>query len=253
MKKEGVQRFTASADRAGLREKELRLWHDWHEQGRKPTDLVPLMQSMESIVQKKLGDKPPEIPRAAYDQNVRLAMIKGIKSFDPSRGVLLTTHVHNNLPRVTEFVAQTRNFSRIPKERFDKYQEFINAQNELSEELGTPPSVAQLQERLQWPKTQNVARLKREIKADLYGEETMEEAGTTLSEGTTPSRVRSLTGVAPALLNKEEHRVFQHLFPQTGTSSTISGIAKTLGIRPDRVYRVRSRIMGKLKPHLDKL
>lgn len=239
--------------------KDMELWKTWQESGRKPEHLGQLVRALEPIIRKQVKNKPPEIPLGAYDQQVRSAVLKSIKSFKPDMGTQLSTHVHHGLRRVTEFVAASRNFGRITsKTRFDKYQSFLNAQKELEDELGKPPTVQELQDRLQWPRAKDVQRMKKEIRGDVFGP-TGADAGDTAEHS--PSAIRSLIGVMPGVLNAEEKKVFHALYPttvsggaeDTGAEESISSISKSLKMRPDRVYRVRSRILSKINPYLKKV
>lgn len=262
-KKMGVDldSFTEQARAERLRESrarrgpELQLWHTWNNNGRKEEHLAELMKSLhpliESQVRKFKGQGDLGIPLSAMRSQLRIAAVKGIKDFDPERGAQLSTHLFNKFRATTDFVAKNRNFSKIPKQRFEKYQELKNAVEELDSELGRPPTDAEVQARVQWDNPKDIGRLRTEIREENYGSGKTRQT----DEIGVPSEVRSIIQITPGVLvNDDEKKVFDKLFPATGAQTEpINQIAKSLGMPANRVYRIRSRIYKKIEPHLKKI
>ena len=153
--------------------KEHQMWESWDTKGRKPGDLKPLVASMDNIIDReaknRVGGTGGSIPFAAMKNEVRKAAIRGIETYDPNKGTKLTTHVRNNLMRVTGFVAANRNASGYtPKSRIDKYQYFQNAQNELQGQLGRAPTFSELDAATPNMSKNDVKRMLKEVRPEVY-------------------------------------------------------------------------------------
>jgi DNA-directed RNA polymerase specialized sigma subunit len=231
--------------------KEVKLWDQWNQGGRQQQDLVPLLDSLGGYIRSKARKITKQgdigIPPAAVESQLRLAAMKGIKSFDPNRGAKLTTHIGNQFLRVSDFMAQNRNFARLPKARFQKFQQFQNAQMELEQNLGREPSLTELQSHLQWPNPRDVGRMQKEIKSETWIGESAPSAGV-------PSEVRSIVQLMPGIMKTpKEQEVYKALFPRQGTPPPIAQIARNLGMSKNQVYRIRAKLLKKVNPYLKKV
>lgn len=235
------------------RQYEYDAWKRWRQTGN-DSDLEPAVQSMNDMIRRRAdnmirsGGYGGYIPKEALEQELRIAALKGLKTYDPNRGTQLSTHVYNQFPRVTDFVARGRNFARIPKGRSDRYQTFQNAVQELEGELQREPTDDELQSRLQWPNKRDVSRMRKEIRKDLYSDISTDQFGGS-TQGS-PSQIQSLLSIMPSQFNEEEKRVAKSMFPTTGDPKDVNTVARELGIPRARVYRVRSRIQQKMAPYL---
>lgn len=252
-----VEDFTANAREQRLRElqgrgaKETQLWEKWHTQGRKDDHLVPLLSSLDPFIKSKArafarqGDMG--IPKSSVEAELRRHAIKGIKTFDPTRGTKLTTHIGNKFLAMSDFVSENRNFAHIPKARFQKFQAFRNAQMELEQEHGRTPTTRELQGVLGWKNPKDVARMEKEIKSELYVGDQGEDEGAS-------SEIRSMIQLMPSLLkNDKEKQVFQALFPRSGGTPKVKDIARQTGLSEQKVYQLRAKILHRAKPYLKKI
>lgn len=264
-KKANVTAFNQAA-RAGRYEevkgregKEVELWQRWKQEGQQDKHLIPLMTSMEPLVRAKArayaAGYGGALPKGAVEAKLRQYMLKGIKSYDPEGGAKLKTHVFTQFQRYSEDAAKGRNFARMSKSDTQNFQEYQNALNELRVVHGREPSAQELQHHLQWPGTSGlnqVTRMQRSIRKELFTGMDPNRSDMDMHE---PSQIRTIISMAPSLLNEEENKVLQAMYPKGQLSTKdfdANHIATKTGLRPDRVYRVRSRIFEKLKPYLDK-
>src|SRR5580658_6510991 len=82
--------FTApKKDLGEVRSKELNLWHVWNNNGRKPKDLTPLLNSMKPLIMRKKNDlSRAEVPLASIEHNLEKQVLEAFKKYDPSKGKL---------------------------------------------------------------------------------------------------------------------------------------------------------------------
>lgn len=247
-----VDAFNAKARRG----RELELWHHWNDNGRKSEHLEPLMQSLDPIIKSQVrkysgsgyGDA---IPAAAVEMELRNLAHKGIEKFDPKRGVQLTTHIYNQFPAITTFLAAGRNYAGVPKARVDKFQAFQNAKNELTEQLGREPSAEELHVHMGGKNINETKRLMKSFRSEMSSHMPIEN-----DEGIAPSQMRSLILLMPSLLDAEERRAFDAIFPGGNVPQErfdAKAVARQMGVPEHQVYRLRDRIMKKMEPHLKKM
>lgn len=235
----------------------LDLWKTWHGSGKKPEHLEPLMDALEPTIQnaakRKLKGLGGSIPYSALEQQLRIAAKKGLESYDPTRGTKVRTHIITNFQRTTDFVAGNRNFAHIPKPRVEMYQKFTNAKNIFMEEHGHEPTLHDMKALLPDIKEKDLKPMMNEIRRELYIGGHPDPEADDGSLGHAPSQVRSIISLMPALLSPEEQKVFDHLYPQLGEPSSVAQIARKTGMNQNQVYRVRSAIYKKVRPHLRNL
>lgn len=234
------------------------LWQTWVDSGKKPEHLEPLLDALEPTIQstakRKLKGLGGSIPYSALEQQLRVAAKKGLESYDPSRGTKVRTHIITNFQRTTDFIAGNRNFAHIPKPRVELYQKFMNAKHEFMSDHGHEPTLQDMKALLPDVPERDLKPMMTEIRRELFiGGNPDPDASDDGSLGHAPSQVRSIISLMPALLNDEEKKVFNHLYPTVGDPSTVAQIAKKTGMNQNQVYRLRSAIYKKVKPHLSGL
>lgn len=232
-----------------------KLWKAWSDSGKSAETLEPLMDAMEPFIQsaakRALKGLGGSIPYSALEQQYRIAAKRGLESYDPERGTKVRTHVTTNFQRTSDFVDPSRNFAHIPKPRVNAYQKFMNAKNEFMREHGHEPTLEDMKRLLPGMPENTLAPMMNEIRRELYiGGNPDPNASDDGSLGHAPSQVRSVLSLMPSMLSAEEKKVFDHLFPSLGEPLTVGQIAKKTGLSQNQVYRLRSSIYEKAKPHL---
>lgn len=253
-------RFNQEARKAaapGGHDPHRELWQTWSDSGKKPKHLEPLLDALEPTIQsfakRKLKGLGGSIPYSALEQQLRIAAKKGLDSYDPTKGTKVRTHVITNFQRTTDFVAGNRNFAHIPKPRVEMYQQFQNAKNEFMEEHGHDPTLNDMKRLLPDIPEKELKPLMKEIRRELFIGGHPDPEADDGSIGHAPSQVRSIISLMPALLTSDEQKVFDHLFPAMGNPLTIAQIARKSSMNQNQVYRIRSAIYKKVKPHLSDL
>lgn len=264
-KKLDVSAFNQQARQAKLRAaqakapKEMELWDKWNKGGRKTQDLVPLMKSMENLVQREARKYNKgyggALVQGANELEARKLMLRGLKTYDPNRGTKLTTHVHNQFQRMTEVAAKRRNFGAMSRKDFQTFQQFNNAVNELKEERGVvDPTVAQIAQRLQWP-IGRTARVQQSVRRELF---TGITPGQDDDVGGPPSQMRSIMSLMP-LKNEKEKAVFRglrlHKNPEQEPKSPLvmKRLAQTLKMPLSRVYKIRDTLKNRVQNVIDRI
>lgn len=223
---------------------EQKMWEQWNANGRKKKDLSPLISSLDNIIERearnRTGGTGGSIPFPAMKNEVRKAALRGIETYDPNKGTKLTTHVRNNLIRVTGFVAANRNASGYtPKSRIDKYQYFQNAQNDLKNQLGRPPTFAEIDAATPQMSRNDVKRMLKEVRSEVYS-----DFGTEFDDGRTLDPAQQKLRLYRSRLTQQEQSVADALFSNQYKSNT--ALARRLNISPAQLSKIKASINRKV-------
>lgn len=234
----------------GRRGKELEHWHTWNDGGRKPTDLAPLLKSIDPLIKsettKRLGGLGGSIPRGALHNELRNAAIRAIHSFDPGKAQL-STHITNGFRATSDFIAANRNERYMPREHVDTYQQFQNAKNELEEELGREPTHKELLPKLPGWTLPKVQKMSKGFGAEIYS-----DMGTEFDGAVSALRPRDALVLIKGKLTPLEHSFANLQFPEEGPGDSVKQIAKKLGISADKAYRIKAKVENHLAGILKK-
>jgi DNA-directed RNA polymerase specialized sigma subunit len=237
--------------------KELELWNKWHKGGRRQADLVPLMNSMENIVraearkfQKGYGGS---LVGGANEAELRAHLLKALKTYDPNRGTKLTTWATSQMRAFTGTAAKRRNFGRMSKQDFQRFQQFNNVVNELKAQGIQSPTAPQIAARVGWP-VPHVRRMQKSVRRELF---TGITPGQSDDVGGAPSQMRSIMGLMH-FRNAEEKKVFTALKLHAPGNELRSPLdmqrtARKLGIPLSRLYKIRDTLRKRASGVIDKI
>lgn len=254
-KKSPFDSFNQDAKKArGAPDPHLELWKKWDAGGRKEEHLEPLMDALEPSIQqhamkvhKGLGGS---VPYAAVEAKARVTAKQSLDRFTPGKGTKVRTWVIGNFASMTDFIAKNRNFANMPRKRFEMYQQFQNAKNEFLTTNGHEPTFEDMKVLLPHVPDNKLKPLMTEFRRDLYIGGHPDEEADDGSLSHSPSQLRTILSLMPALLTTEEKKVFDQLYPAGGGSNTIAQILKKTGLSQNQIYRLRAAIYKKVKPHL---
>jgi len=246
-KAQKVDEALREAELRGRQAKELKLWTAWKDGGMRAEDLGPLLRSFKPMIQSKAGvykGKLKFVPDASIEVEFQLRFVDALRSYDPSKGSL-GTHVYRSLDKAKRFIADTQNVGRIPENRIYRIGQFKAAKDELSEELGQPPTTKDLSQRLGWSLAET-ERMDSEDRNELMAQG-FEEDPTSL----TPSKSEEVLRLFKYELHGKERMVYEHL---TGLGrpqiTSTGGIAKKMKIPDYQVSRIKNAIQKKLKRYM---
>lgn len=242
------EKEAARHDLEPTRKYELDLWKKWKENGEKPTDLQPLLQSFKPLIRKKSNSwaSRADLPPAAVHFEFNKQAVNALKSYNPDKGTALGSWVTTNLKKAQRWISQYQDPTRIQENRYYQTGLWDNAFSTLDDQLGREPSTREMAEHLGWSEAE-------------AGRMEMEKRKTTFSTGfegydpTTimPSRdAEKLRLIRYELDPKEELQVFDYTVGANGKPLLRPGeIAKKLNLSPSKVTRIRNAIAKKLNEY----
>lgn len=132
------------------KDRDLELWRKWHAT-RAPADLEALMKQMAGALQSQVNRWASIAPRWLLDNEAKKLALKAFETYDPNRGVALNTHVGNWLNKLSRIAYERQSVVAIPEHKRIQYNQLSRLKVQLEDQLGKPPTMAQLADHLAVP------------------------------------------------------------------------------------------------------
>lgn len=231
--------------------KELQMWREWDESGRKPEKLDPLMDSLKPIRNKHVNRySSANVHRPAMEARADQLMIKSLETYDPSKAQL-NTHMEGNLRSLDRYTKQRQNFSRVTESRLSIVGDYGRARAELYDDLGREPTSVEIADHLKISRKQ-VEKLELELKSDQVGSMVPDTQDAFVSDDALDKEVAELLHTT---LSPEEQLVWEYMTGTGGKPQINKGseIAKRLGWSNAKVSQRKKSIEQKYQMYTTKL
>lgn len=235
-----IDEFFELEKQAGVRraKKDLELWQQWDQNGRREEDLEPLMKQIEPIIRKQSNvySGKVNIPKPAVHAEFQIQAIKAVQGYDPKRAAL-NTHLTHQLKKAKRFISTYQNVGRISETRIYKINQFQNERDRLADKLQREPSALEMADRMKWPVKQVV----------VMESELRKEVPTSMTQGgleqIKPSKEAEVLRLLQYELDPEERTVYEYLLGENGKPQLKPGqIARKMKLTPSKVSRIKSSI-----------
>lgn len=188
-------------------ERDIELWKQWS-QNRNVDNTRALLNQTQGVRYRAVNNWTGSVsPTTLNSEAIKISM-KAFESFDPNKGVQLSTHLTNNLKKLSRLGYSEVSFLRMPEERQMKYTAFETAKDDMKERLGRDPSEMELADELGWPAAE-VARFLKEDRKILISSEPLPVGmeSFTPQAGVDPN---DRTHYAVADMNPVDQQIFKH-------------------------------------------
>jgi DNA-directed RNA polymerase specialized sigma subunit len=231
---------------------EVDLWRQWKVSNEDPDKLQPLLSSLNPVITAQVNKhRAPRIYRPAIEAEARSLAVKALRTYDPSRGTQIATHVTTNLRSLNRYVKKHQNFTRIVEAQANRIGDYQRAIDSLREDLSRDPTQQEIADYMKIS-LKKVERLAREMRPDIFVIPTGGEDGFESNpfEEVSP-RHREIIEMLPYDLNLEEQSVFNFLFGKNGKRKTASTneIAAELNWSASKVSQVKGKISEKYRTY----
>lgn len=218
-----------------LRANDQKLYEVWRTEPSKQ-NLGNLIESLSGPIYAEVRRASGTLPTVALASEAKKWAFKAIQTYDPSRDVLLSTHVQNYLQKVRRTNYKFQNAVRLPENMQLKFNEYNHQLAMLTDELNREPTDEELANKLGWSKPKTV-KFKNSLYADLI------ESGTDRpTEVTQFSDSAILMEHLMSKLDAQEKFILEN-------SKTLSStdLAKKLGVNLNRLNYLKSKLIDKIK------
>lgn len=210
------------------------LYIKWKNEGDKAS-LGHLIKQLSPLIYSEVRRTSGTLPEAALSAEAKKWTIKALNTYDITKGVALSTHVMNYLPKVRRLNYKYQNSARLPENLQLQYTEFKNAASHLETILNREPNDEELAKELGWSKPA-VTRFKSSLYEDLI------ESGTQRPHET--SQFNSNKLLMDHLMASLDDQEKQLLLQPTGMSA--QQLATNLGITISRLNYLKSKLKTKI-------
>ena len=139
-------------------EKDLALWEKWN-RTKSPQDLEALLKELDPLISSEVNRKAGTLNRGTLNTQAKVLAVQAIKSYNPTYGTKLSTHVINQLQKLSRMNYANQNVFRVPERNLLQFQTFSVAKENLTDSLGREPTVEELSDDLGWS-TKRVTQLR---------------------------------------------------------------------------------------------
>ncbi len=136
-------------------QRDTELYEAW-KKNPSPQTLGNVISALMPLAGKEVSRGSGSLPQTALLGEAKKWLVQAVKTYDPTKGVALSTHATNYLQKVRRMNYQYANVARLPESKQLQFHTYSSAVSELSEALGRPPTDDELAARLGWSKKQTV-------------------------------------------------------------------------------------------------
>lgn len=222
-------------DNRDVRQKDINLYLDWKETGNKET-LGKLIRQLSPIIYSEVRRTSGTLPEAALSAEAKRWAVRAIQTYDHTKGVALSTHVMNYLPKVRRLNYKFQNSARLPENLHLQFTEFNNAASHLENTLNRVPTDKELAKHLGWTEPQVV-----KFKGSLY-EDLTESASQRPNEVSQFNSNKLLMDHLMAQLDPVEKTILL----ESGNLS-LQEMADKLGVNISRLNYMKSKLRDKIQ------
>jgi RNA polymerase primary sigma factor len=158
-------------------QQDLEIWRQW-KKSNDPEHLKQLLDRMNPLIQREVQKWGAAVPREALESKGRLLAVQALRTYDPSRGAAVGTHVTSRLRKLSRDVYPYQNVARLPENKQLLYNTFQVANNNLVDQHGREPTVDELADELGWSQ-----RKVADFQKSFSRRELVESAGAFMEEG----------------------------------------------------------------------
>jgi DNA-directed RNA polymerase specialized sigma subunit len=214
--------------------KDTDLYNNWAKTKSK-RDMTVLVKHLNPLIIKEVNRGVGTLPTTALMGEAKHWAVKAIKTFDPSKGFALSTHVTNYIQRTRRLNYKYQLTARLPEDMRTDYPEYNRAKSVLLEELNEEPTVDQIASRLGWSKAK-VQRFNDRVYTDQI--ESANENSTQVSEySDNDLRMKHLL----SQLTDEERFILRNKGKMSATE-----LASRLGVNTQRLNYVQRKLINKI-------
>lgn len=130
-------------------ERDIELWHQWNKT-KSPTDMERLLKELNPLIQAEVNRRAGTLARPLLELQAKTLASKAIQNYDPNRGVRLSTHVTNQLQKLSRVNYAHQNAARIPEHSMLQYHSYNIAKEDFEAEHGREPTSQEMADQLKW-------------------------------------------------------------------------------------------------------
>lgn len=219
---------------ADYKQRDLDLYMQWKSSGDKRA-LGTLIKQLHPIIYSEVRRQSGTLPESALSAEAKYWAMRALETYDPKKGVAVSTHVMNYLPKVRRLNYKYQNVARLPENLHLQYSNFTNTVSHLEETLNREPTDEEIASELGWSKPQVI-----KFRGSLY-QDLVESATQKPTEVTQFNTEKFLLEHIMSQLDEQE----KMLLLNKGTMPA-SELASKLGVNVSRLNYLSAKLRDKI-------
>jgi hypothetical protein len=130
-------------------DKDVELYNQWRKT-QSPLDMEKLLKQLDPLIQSEVNRRAGSLSRALLETQAKTLAVKAIKGFSPDKGAKLSTHVTNQLQKLSRVNYAHQKAARIPEHSVLQHKTYTFALEDFKTEHGRDPSAEELSDTLGW-------------------------------------------------------------------------------------------------------
>lgn len=225
----------AIVDKAGTKKKDQDLYDEWKRTGSKEA-LGQLISQLSGPIYSEVQRQAGTLPNTALSAEAKKWAIRAIKTYDPTKGAAISTHVMSYLPKVRRMNYKFQNAARLPENMQLKYKLWDRAVQNLADKLNRDPTDEEVAEELGWSKGLVV-----KFRGSLY-EDLIESSTTRPTETTSFNESKILLDHIMSELTPDEKTIWEN-----SKQMSSEELAHKLGININRLNYLKAKLKAKVQ------
>jgi len=130
-------------------DKDAALYAAW-KKSRSSNDMEQLLRQLDPLIQAEVNRRSGTLARPLLLGQAKILTVKAIENYDPTRGAKLSTHVTNQLQKLSRVNYAHQNALRISEHSMVAYRSYNIALEDFKTDNGREPSSEELADHLKW-------------------------------------------------------------------------------------------------------
>lgn len=220
---------------------DYKYWEQWNKT-KDDKDLSVLLKQVNPLIQYSVFQQKGSLPTPIIEAEAKLQAVNAFKTYDPSKGTKLSTHLTNYLKKVSRLNYQYQEIYKVPEARRIKYQTFTTAKDELTQKYGRPPTVLELAEKLNWSNAE-VSRFLSESKQELSDSQPLSNDTKFYGDNSDSTMLAYIYNDLPT----KDKLLFEHTTGYGGKPILDNNeLAKRLEMTPGQISYAKKKLVNKI-------
>jgi DNA-directed RNA polymerase specialized sigma subunit len=232
---DGFEKSSAVIDKVETKRKDQELYEQWKKTGSKEA-LGLLINQLSGPIYSEVQRQAGTLPNTALSAEAKKWAIRAIKTYDPTRGASISTHVMGYLPKVRRMNYKFQNAARLPENMQLKYKLWDRAVQNLADKLNRDPTDEEIATELGWSKGLVV-----KFRNSLY-EDLIESSTARPYETSAFNENKILLDHIMSELSVEEKTIWEN-----SKQMSSEDLAQKLGININRLNYLKAKLKNKVQ------
>jgi len=224
-----------------LKDRDIEVWTQWNNT-KSPTDLEKVIKQLNPLIQSEVNRRAGTLARPMLETQAKILAVKAIRSYNPNRGVKLSTHVTNQLQKLSRVNYAHQNAARIPEHSMLQFHTFNIAKEDFKTDNGRDPTTVELADSLKWS-TRKIEQFQTQ-----FGRAELLESKDSPADLFVPYQHDPRLGYTYHSMSPRQQKIFEHSTGYLGAERlSNSQIMKKLGITQGVLSYEKNKIKKMLR------